>query len=92
VEFSEDEKRYLVAYYSRKFSDEEVNYDVHHKEMSAIVATFTECDQVLRSFDEEIVVYTDLRNLEYCNNTKILSRRQHCWADFLQPFNFKLVS
>lgn len=59
--------------------------------MSPIVAAFTEWDHISRSLDQEIVVYTDHRNLEYFNGTKTLNCRPHRWADFLQPFNFKVV-
>jgi len=38
----EDEKWHPVAFHSRKFSPEEINYDVHDKEMAAIVAAFKE--------------------------------------------------
>ena len=37
--------------------------------------------------DDQILVYTDHKNLEYFNTTKTLNRRQHRWAEFLQPFN-----
>jgi len=40
---------------------------------------------------EEIVVFTDHKNLEYFNTTKLLNRRQACWAENLSEFNFKIV-
>jgi len=43
------------------------------------------------SVDDQILVYTDHKNLEYFNTTKTLNRRQHRWAEFLQPFNFKVI-
>src|SRR5207302_1440035 len=36
-------------------------------------------------------IYTNHKNLEYFNSTKILSHRQHRWAEFLQPFNFRVI-
>jgi len=59
--------------------------------MTAIVAAFPEWDYMLRSVEEQITVSTDHKNLEYFNTTKILNRRQHRWAEFLQLFNFKLI-
>ena len=39
-----------VSYYSRKFSPAEINYDVHDKELLAIVETFREhCHWLLGS-------------------------------------------
>jgi len=87
----EDVKWYPVAFHSRKFSPAEINYDVHDKEMGAIVAAFKEWAYMLMSVDEQILVYTDHKNLEYFNTTKTLNRRQHRWAEFLQPFNFKVI-
>ena len=40
---------------------------------------------------EEIVIFTDHKNLKYFNTTKLLNRRQVRWAEILRPFNFKLV-
>jgi len=38
----EDEKWHPVAFHGRKFSRAEINYEVHDKEMAAIVAAFKE--------------------------------------------------
>jgi len=88
---SEDEKLHPVAFHTRKFSPAEINYDVHDKEMAAIVAAFKEWAYMLMSVDDQILVYTDHKNLEYFNTTKTLNRRQHRWAKFLQPFNLKII-
>ena len=80
-----------MAFHSSKIAPAEVNNVVHDKQMTAIVATFKEWEYVLTSVEDQIVVYTDYNNLEYFNTTKILNRRQHHWADFLQMFNFKVV-
>src|SRR5712691_10200420 len=59
--------------------------------MMAIMAAFREWEHVLRSTMDQVVVFLDHKNMEYFNSSKILNRRQHCWAEFLQPFNFKVV-
>ena len=41
-QLSNNDRWHPVAFHSRKFSDAEINYDVHDKEMSAIVAAFKE--------------------------------------------------
>jgi len=69
----------------------EINYDVHDKEMAAIVVAFKELACMFMSVDDPILVYTDHKNLEYFNTTKTLNRRQHLWAEFLQPFNFMVI-
>jgi hypothetical protein len=59
--------------------------------MTAIMAAFKEWEHLLRSVEDQVVVYSDHKNLEYFNSSKILNRRQHRWAEFLQPFNFKVI-
>jgi Rps23 Pro-64 3,4-dihydroxylase Tpa1-like proline 4-hydroxylase len=80
-----------VAFHRRKFQPAEINYDVHDKEMTAIMAAFKEWEHLLRSTRDQVVVYLEHKNLEYFNSSKIFNRRQHRWAEFLQPFNFKIV-
>jgi len=46
---------------------------------------------MLMLVDDQILLYTNHNNLEYFNTTKILNRRQHRWAEFLQLFNFKVI-
>jgi len=87
----EDEKWHPVAFHNRKLSPAEINYDAHDKEMAAIVAAFKEWAYMLMPVDDQILVYTDHKNLEYFNTTKTLNCRQQRWAEFLQPFNFKVI-
>lgn len=88
---AEDGKWHPVAYYSKKFNPAEINYDVHDKEMNAIVSSFREWDHLLKSCVDEVTVYTDHKNLEYFNTTKVLNRRQARWAEDLSEFNFKVI-
>jgi len=46
---------------------------------------------MLMSVDDQILGYTDHKNLEYFNTTKALNPRQDRVAEFLQPFNFKVI-
>jgi len=87
----EDEKWHPVTFHSRKFSPAEIYYDVHDKVMAAIVVALKEWVYMLISVDDQILVYTDHKNLEYFNTTKTLHCRQHRWAEFLEPFNCKVI-
>ena len=88
-----------MAYHSRKFKLAEINYDVHDKEMSAIVAALKEWEHIalkewehmLISYKEEFTVYTDHKNLECFATMKVLSSRQARWAEFLSEFWFEIV-
>ena len=70
-----DKKWHPVAFYSKKFSPAELNYDIHDKEMVVIVDCFKEWRHMLCGSPNRVVVYTDHRNLEYFQTTKILNRR-----------------
>ena len=79
-----------VAFYSRKMDKAEINYDIHDKEMLAIVAAFKEWSRYLESAVDTIMVYTDHKNLEYFCTTKVLNRRQARWAQELSNYEFKI--
>jgi len=51
-----DEKWHPIAFHNRKCSPAEINYDVHDKEMAAIVAAFKEWAYMLMSVDDQILV------------------------------------
>jgi len=40
---------------------------------------------------EQIVVYTNHKDLEYIHSMKLLNRRQARWAEILTEFNFKII-
>ena len=87
----EDNQWHPIAFQSRKFQPAEVTYDVHDKEMTAIVAAIKEWEHLLMSVHDEITVFSNHMNSEYFNSTKVLNCRQHRWAEFPQPFRFKVV-
>ncbi len=53
------------AFYSRKNSAAESNYEIHDKELLAIVWCLEEWDLELRSLARPFIIYLDHRNLEY---------------------------
>jgi RNase H-like domain found in reverse transcriptase/Integrase zinc binding domain len=78
---------YLVTYLSRTFSDTELNYNTHDKELMAIYEAFKAWRHYLEGTEVLIDVITDHKNLEYFCTTWILSRRQAQWSTFLSRFN-----
>jgi len=68
----------------------ERNYEIHNKEMLAVVR----CLEVWRHFLEGTVVkfeiWTDHKNLEYFMKAQKLNRRQARWALYLSRFDFTL--
>jgi RNase H-like domain found in reverse transcriptase/Integrase zinc binding domain len=76
-----------VTYLSRTFSDTELTYDTHDKELMAIYEAFKAWRHYLEGTEVPIDVVTDHENLEYFCTTRILSRRQAQWSTFLSGFN-----
>jgi transposase InsO family protein len=80
-----------IAFYSRKLTGPELNYEIYDKEMLAIVTAFKEWRAYLEGAVHPITVYTDHKNLEYFATTKVLNRRQARWAELLANYNFAIV-
>ena len=68
-------KWHPVAYMSRKLSPAEQNYDIHNKELLAIVAAL-ETWRVYAKGLPDLTIFTDHKNLLHFIKTKQLNRRQ----------------
>ena len=62
-----------VAFYSRKFSSAEISYEIHDKELLAIVNAFKQWRVYLEGSKHEVQVYSDHKNLLYFMTTKVLN-------------------
>jgi transposase InsO family protein len=80
-----------VAYFSKKHSATECNYEIYDKELMAIVRCFEEWRPELEGASSPIKVISDHKNLEYFTTTKLLNRRQARWSEFLSRFNFHIT-
>jgi hypothetical protein len=78
------------AYFSKKNSPAECNYEIYDKEMLAIVRCLEAWDSDLRSV-QEFQVRTDHKNLEYFMTAQKLTERQMRWLLTLSKFNFVIV-
>ena len=76
-----------MAFHYRTFSSPELNYDTHDKELLAIFEAFRVWRHYLESSGTPIDVVTDHKNLEYFSTTKVLTRRQARWSEYLSQFN-----
>ena len=66
---------HLYAFFSKKNSPAECNYEIYDKEMLAIVWCLEEWDADLRSV-KEFEIRTDYKNLEYFMTAQKLIERQ----------------
>ncbi|CAJ0922774.1 unnamed protein product [Ranitomeya imitator] len=78
----------LCAFFSRKFSPAERNYDVGNRELLAMKWAFEEWRHWLEGAKHRIVVLTDHKNLIYLESAKRLNPRQARWSLFFSRFDF----
>ena len=86
-----DGRLHPVAFHSQKFTAAEINYEIHDKELLAIVDSFQEWRHFLEGAQHPVTVYTDHKNLEYFMSAKVLNRRQARWSISLSRFNFVIT-
>jgi hypothetical protein len=86
----DDGRLHPVAFHSRKFTPAEINYEIHDKELLAIVDCFKVWRRYLEGAIHTVQVYSDYQNLEYFTTTKVLNRRQARWAQELAGVDFKI--
>lgn len=76
-----------IAFHSQTLTGAELNYNTHDKEFLAIFKSFKAWRHYLEGSKTLIDVVTDHKNLEYFGTTKLLTRRQARWSEFLSQFN-----
>ena len=83
-----DEKDVLhpVAFFSKKHSPAECNYEIYDKELLAIVRCFEEWRPYLVGSPHLIQVLTDHKNLEYFKTKRTLNQCQIRWSAFMSEF------
>ena len=80
-----------VAFWSRKCTPAECNYDIHDREMLAIIESVKHWRHYLEGAKFPVQIHTDHKNLEVFMTTKMLNRRQARWAEFLANYDFVLT-
>jgi len=83
--------RHLVAFYSKSLSPVERNYEIHDKEILAIIRALEEWRHFLEGARHLVEIWTDHKNLEYFMTAKKLNRCQARWSLYLARFDFKLI-
>ncbi|KAL2093003.1 hypothetical protein ACEWY4_010315 [Coilia grayii] len=86
----EDNKLHPCAYFSRRLSPAERNYDIGDRELLAIKLALEEWRHWLEGTSVPFIVLTDHKNLEYIRSAKRLNPRQARWSLFFSRFNFSL--
>ncbi|KAK7940550.1 hypothetical protein WMY93_003876 [Mugilogobius chulae] len=87
----ETNKLHPCAFFSRRLSEAERNYDVGNRDLLAVVLALQEWRHWLEGAHQSFIIWTDHKNLSYLQSAQRLNSRQARWALFLSRFNFTLT-
>ena len=79
-----------VAFLSKLLNEMERNYEIHDKEMLAIIRRLEAWRHLLEGVQFKFEIWTDHKNLEYFMKAQKLNQRQAQWALYLSRFDFTL--
>ena len=81
-----------LAFMSRTMQPAEVNYNVHDKELLAIIKALEEWEQYLPHFGSTpTIIISDHQNLQYFVAARQVKPRHIRWKEFLSGFNVKIT-
>ncbi|MBW0581693.1 hypothetical protein O181_121408, partial [Austropuccinia psidii MF-1] len=86
-----DSGKHPIAFDSRKLLPAELNYEIHVRELLGIVWVFKHWRAFLLSLSNSFEVLTDHSSFQYFMSSKVLTRRQARWAEFLSEFHFTIT-
>ncbi|MBW0474129.1 hypothetical protein O181_013844 [Austropuccinia psidii MF-1] len=86
-----DSGKHPISFDSRKRLPEELNYEIHDKELLGIVLALKRWRDFLLSLPSSFEVLTNHSSLQYFMSSKILTCRQARWAKFLSEFHFSIT-
>jgi RNase H-like domain found in reverse transcriptase len=84
----DDLKWHLNAFYLKSLNAVERNYNIHDKEMLAVMRLLEEWRHFLKGAQCKVEIWTDHKNLEYFMTAKKLNCRQVRWLLYLSRFDF----
>jgi len=72
----EDEKWRPVAFISKSLNETERNYEIHNREMLAIIKCLDKWRHLLKGAQIKFEIWSDHKNLEYFMSSQKLNHRQ----------------
>jgi hypothetical protein len=72
-QLEEDNLLHPIGFRSCKFSLTEINYEIHDKELLAIVDVFEEWHHLFEGVQHEIILYSNHKHLQYFMTTCVLN-------------------
>jgi hypothetical protein len=80
-----------VAFYSKSLQPVEQNYEIHDKELLAILRALEAFRHYLEGHPTPFEIWSDHNNLVYFHTKQKLFHRQACWSFFLSQFVFTIL-
>ncbi|KAF8702903.1 hypothetical protein RHS03_06327, partial [Rhizoctonia solani] len=87
----EDGCLHPLGFLSKSFKGAEQNYDMHNKELLAIICSFEYWHIFLEGMAHPITVFTDHQNLEYWKESQTFNCCHARWHLLLARYNFHIV-
>jgi len=87
----EDGLFHPIGFMSKSFLDMEWNYQIHDKEMLAIMHVLEEWRHFLEGSNQKFEIHMDHKNLSYFQEAHKLNCHQACWSLYLSRFDFILT-
>ncbi len=84
-------KSCAIGFHSKTFTEAELNYDIHDRELLAVVRGLDDWQHLLASSPHPIVILTDHKNLQYYRNPQCINRCVAHYLPKLADYNFQLV-
>ncbi|MBW0490465.1 hypothetical protein O181_030180 [Austropuccinia psidii MF-1] len=86
-----DSGKHPIAFDSHKPIPEELNYEIHDKELLGIVWALKSWRAFCLSLSSPFEVITNHSSLQYFMSSEVVTCRQAFWAEFLSEFNFSMT-
>ncbi len=86
----ENEQQRLIAYQFKKLLRLKKRYEIHDKELLAIVKALQDWRPYLTDIKKSIQIYTDHKNLRNFATMKQLNQQQICWVKQLINYKFQI--
>jgi len=80
-----------VAFYSKSLQPAECNYEIHDKELLAIIHALKHFCHYLQGSAHQTKIFSDHANLKYFTTKQTLTRRQVQWSLFLGTFDYVII-
>jgi len=80
-----------IAYFSKSLQLAERNYEIHDKELLAIIHALKHFQHYIQGSPHMTTILSDYTNLKYFTTKQTLTRRQARWALFLSEYNHTII-